>query len=623
MTLPGFTKEMPHTLLPTNLSGAYYTPAPPEDFDPNTATPAELIRQGMFWQRPKPGDDPTRVAAWEKAFSIKWDPAKRIAPILEPQLQKQHRRAAVAGKDTDSSSNAGAAWAGVVVFGTWASVTGTWRVPTVTVPDEPAGANGGWNSTSWIGIDGEVTTDVLQAGIEQSVDSNGQASYFAWFEWASPSFKVTLNETSPLCPSIASVNGYTFMTWKGDGNDNINISVALPQLNSPRNFTVKFTSPETTSQAPVLCIHNNQPYVAWTGSGNDNINIAEVDFDFGSNTFAGLNKTTLPEQSPCAPAIASVNGLLYVAWKGDSNDNINVMFSTDNGHSFKGKLTSPETTPVAPCLVGHNGKLIIAWKGDTIDNIFVAEVTGNGSSPTGFKNQITVTETTTDRPALASSQGKLFLGWKGDGNDQLNLLYSEDDGGHFIGKYTSPETSPFGPSLTQGPDGLYIAWKGDGNDNINMSMVEIFGNSIIGFTPPDYSLHEIRIVNFPVTAGDEIVCSVQYLPNHSGGTFSLGNITNGAHSSMTLQPPPGADFAGNSVEWIMERNIQFVNGATTNASLPDFSPVIFTNAVGCSPDSKTTANPKNGIIQEVPKNVGGNETLTIAAAGTVTIVWLP
>jgi len=623
---------MPRNLLPTNIRGAYYMPAPPKDFDPNTATPTEMIRNGMFWRRPKKGDDPIQLAAWEKVFSVKWDPAKRIVPILEPQPGKTHVRRLVRaggsegtpqnGGSEDTPQNAGSVWSGVAVTGTWASVTGTWRVPLVAEPSIPAGADGGWDSSSWVGIDGNGSNDILQAGIQQSVNAQGQTSYIPWFEWIGPNFKVTLNETSPLCPSIASVGAYTFMAWKGDGNDNINIIASLPQFPAPRNFTVKYTSSETTSQAPVLCIHNGHLFMAWIGSSNDNINIAEVDFDLNTNSFNGLNKTTLPDQSPCAPAIASVNGLLYVAWKGDGNDNINVMSSTDNGNSFGNKLTSPETTPVAPCLVGHNGKLIIAWKGDTIDNIFVAEVTGNGSSSTGFTNQITLAETTTDRPALASTQGKLFLGWKGDGNDQLNLLYSENDGLTFTGKYTSPDASPFGPSMTLGPDGLYIAWKGDGNDNINMSLVEIIGETIVGFTQPAYVV-QTNIPNFPVNGGDEIVCSVQYLPNHSGGTYSLANITNGAHSSLTLWPPPGASFSGSSVEWIMEQPTTILNGTAQNTVLPLFTPVSFTNAVGCSADNKTIANPKNGVVQEVPKPTGGNQTSTTAGPGTVTIVWLP
>jgi hypothetical protein len=47
-------------------------------------------------------------------------------------------------------------------------------------------AGGGWVSSSWVGIDGYSQDDVLQAGVDQQVDSNGSASYTAWFEWFAP-----------------------------------------------------------------------------------------------------------------------------------------------------------------------------------------------------------------------------------------------------------------------------------------------------------------------------------------------------------------------------------------------------------------------------------------------------
>src|SRR5208283_4402010 len=71
--------------------------------------------------------------------------------------------------------------------GSWAVITGTWDIPMVSQPSEPAGPDGGWDSSSWVGIDGFYSsTDVLQAGISQNVDRYGTASYYAWFEWHAP-----------------------------------------------------------------------------------------------------------------------------------------------------------------------------------------------------------------------------------------------------------------------------------------------------------------------------------------------------------------------------------------------------------------------------------------------------
>src|ERR1700691_1819736 len=80
-----------------------------------------------------------------------------------------------------------------------------------------------------------------------------------------------------------------------------------------------------------------------------------------------MNKATLPDTSPKSPAPASLHGILFLAWKGDGNDTLNVEDSADNGRTFGHKFTSDETSPEAPALCAHNGQLFIAWKGDGND----------------------------------------------------------------------------------------------------------------------------------------------------------------------------------------------------------------------------------------------------------------
>jgi hypothetical protein len=209
----------------------------------------------------------------------------------------------------------------------------------------------------------------------------------------------------------------------------------------------------------------------------------EVDLFYNSSAasvFTG--KVTLGDTSPKSPAIASLNGKLYIAWKGDGNDNLNVMCSPDNGMTFGGKFTSPETSPQAPALCVHNGVLMIGWKGDGNDNLNVAHVTLSGNSVTGFSNKTVLGDTSPVSPALASFNGRLYIAWKGDGNDNLNVMYSTNNGASFGGKYVSGETSPQAPGLVVHNGALYITWKGGGNDNLNVAHVNISGNSITGFT---------------------------------------------------------------------------------------------------------------------------------------------
>jgi hypothetical protein len=85
-------------------------------------------------------------------------------------------------------------------------------------------------------------------------------------------------------------------------------------------------------------------------------------------------KVTLPDTSSTSPALASLTGRLFIAWKGDGNDNLNVEYSADNGQNFGHKFTSGQTSPQAPALCAHNGELYISWKGDGNDSLNVAKV---------------------------------------------------------------------------------------------------------------------------------------------------------------------------------------------------------------------------------------------------------
>ena len=178
--------RVPYELVPTTLAGAFITPAPPDDFDPSTESPTALIKQGFLWRRPGQDDPPALRTAWERAFSRRWRAEDRLVPELEPQVGKTHNLRSA--KRAADGTFTGGQWAGSVVPGTWTGAIGYWVIPAVTQPLQPQGTEGGWNSSSWVGIDGTFgSDDVLQAGVQQEVDANGNAHYVAWYEWFAPS----------------------------------------------------------------------------------------------------------------------------------------------------------------------------------------------------------------------------------------------------------------------------------------------------------------------------------------------------------------------------------------------------------------------------------------------------
>jgi Peptidase A4 family len=186
-TLEALRAQTPYELIPTSLPGVYASPAPPDDLDPHTATPSALQKHGLLWRRPAPTDDPGLVAAWKTAFARKWQAKDRIVPQFEVQPGKTHQLRAMPRQVTDNNY-VGKVWAGAgIKTGSWTAVIGYWNVPTVSKPSEPQGTEGGWNSSSWIGIDGFfISGDVLQAGIQQRVLGNGQIFYVPWYEWYAP-----------------------------------------------------------------------------------------------------------------------------------------------------------------------------------------------------------------------------------------------------------------------------------------------------------------------------------------------------------------------------------------------------------------------------------------------------
>jgi len=71
--------RLPYALIPTNLPGAFTTPAPPSNFDPRIASASSLIKHGFLWRRPGQGDDPALRGAWERLI-LHWRTEDYLVP---------------------------------------------------------------------------------------------------------------------------------------------------------------------------------------------------------------------------------------------------------------------------------------------------------------------------------------------------------------------------------------------------------------------------------------------------------------------------------------------------------------------------------------------------------------
>jgi hypothetical protein len=254
---------------------------------------------------------------------------------------------------------------------------------------------------------------------------------------------------------------------------NLNISVST---DGGVSFGGKHTSSESSSHAPALVSHNGRLFVAWKGDGNENLNVAKV--DLVANTAGDLaveaivEKVTLGDTSDSAPALASHGGRLFLAWRGSGNDDLNLAFSDDGGASFGGKVTFAESSEDSPALASHNGALYMAWRGSGNEDLNIAKVdlfasTAGGFGIDGLSNKVILGETSDFSPALASCEGVMYMAWRGSGNENLNVIATVD-GTNFFDKRVSFESSSDAPALATVERRVYYGWKGSNNDNLNV-----------------------------------------------------------------------------------------------------------------------------------------------------------
>jgi hypothetical protein len=183
------TEKLPANRLATNLAGATTAIAAPEGFNPLEASDAELAMYG-FPPRPDATLQAKAFATWSKVMSR----AKtKVMPVLE-QTKIFHGPAknATAPKIAETTSTTSSNWSGVVDFSgasyynnssSFYYIYDEYVVPVA----EAATCNATWEySSSWIGIDGYGSADVLQAGTESDAYCTGSTTYTyysPWYEW--------------------------------------------------------------------------------------------------------------------------------------------------------------------------------------------------------------------------------------------------------------------------------------------------------------------------------------------------------------------------------------------------------------------------------------------------------
>ena len=237
--------------LPRGIEVTTYEP-PPRGFDPMTADAADMRTFGF----PPRQDDPHHQARYEHVLNRLKGKLNYVPPTLRRNDEIFHgprKRLSTAG--TETSTN----WSGGVVFApsgqsfTW--IEGDWVIPDVDAPTE----NEWYYCASWIGLDGDGSGDVCQAGIGSQVYRSGTSvtrQFYPWWEWyPEPEVQITNLQVNPgdmitalLCasPGAGATEASVYFTNRTTG-----ASTSL-SFTAPSGTTLSGNSAEWIVEAPTV-----------------------------------------------------------------------------------------------------------------------------------------------------------------------------------------------------------------------------------------------------------------------------------------------------------------------------------------------------------------------------------
>jgi hypothetical protein len=277
--------------------------------------------------------------------------------------------------------------------------------------------------------------------------------------------------------SNATVNGTSgvylaYTMFAADAGGHHHIAIASSPTGDQNDFsnTVILTDWTDVGQGPSLWNFNGHLYVAWQGQSSNDIFLGWFN---GTSTLQGRttvrNDSGVLQTTSARPSVAAYDGRLYVAWRGtDSGGHLNLISSAD-GVNFGTVTTFPDTiggltSPFFSVMTfqGQTQRLYVSWRGTARDNIYIGYY--DYTKPSGTLNGHTaLPEASAYSPALMSYDSQLWLGWIA--TDGALWVASSADGGTFADNGApitfGPKGATSGPGFANFNGHLYIEWKDD------------------------------------------------------------------------------------------------------------------------------------------------------------------
>lgn len=210
-------------------------PAPAAGFDPTRASDEELERHG-FPTRPGAVGDPAAAAQWTTTFG-RYAGLEHLVPEFTPMEHRERpnlRSVDGSRGQVDATSHN---WSGSVLFmssdDTFTRMRGQWSVPHAYPGPNATGTE---HSSAWLGLDGDGSDDVMQAGTE--TDSDG--SCYAWFEWF-PNFSIRIKNLPVAAGDVVA------LTLSAVSDTECHLTMG--NLTSMKATTFSFSAPKGTTLA--------------------------------------------------------------------------------------------------------------------------------------------------------------------------------------------------------------------------------------------------------------------------------------------------------------------------------------------------------------------------------------
>ena len=251
-----------------------------------------------------------------------------------------------------------------------------------------------------------------------------------------------------------------------------------------------------TSEAPAATTNGDNYVLAWT-EADQSIWWITCPASTNQNSYDWEKKIQiLGAASSGGPALANLNGHIWMVWKGENADT-RIFIGSLKGSKWNliGPISGIATSS-APALTSSGSELFLAWKGESDNQIYWSKSSDGkvwNAAPGNVQAQVPGA-VSTDSPALAGYNGTVYLAWKGGGSAGQGMIWASwtaagwgKPSAIFVGNL-----SDMGPALGVGDTG-----------NVHLALKSITRSTIwtAVWTPANKQWSSIAII--PVVQTDE------------------------------------------------------------------------------------------------------------------------